>query len=55
MQVRRERVIDLEKAQEECGEKIREKYLGKELTVLVEEQKKEAILGIAKIILEWKF
>ena len=48
MQVRRERVIDLEKAQEECGEKIREKYLGKELTVLVEEQKKGNYFGYSK-------
>ena len=48
MQVRRERVIDLEKAQEECGEKIREKYLGKELTVLVEEQKKGSYFGYSK-------
>ena len=54
MQERRERVLDLEKAQEECSQEVREKYVGKYLTVLIEEKKNNGYFGYSENYLRVK-
>ena len=54
MQERRERVLDLEKAQEECFQEVREKYVGKYLTVLIEEKKNNGYFGYSENYLRVK-
>lgn len=54
MQERRERVLDLEKAQEKCSEDVREKYIGKDLTVLIEEKKNNGYFGYSENYLRVK-
>lgn len=54
MQERRERVLDLEKAQEKCSEDVRKKYIGKDLTVLIEEKKNNGYFGYSKNYLRVK-
>lgn len=54
MQERRERVLDLEKAQEKCSEDVRKKYIGKDLTVLIEEKKNNGYFGYSENYLRVK-
>lgn len=54
MQERRNRVLDLEKAQEKCSEDVREKYIGKDLTVLIEEKKNNGYFGYSENYLRVK-
>lgn len=54
MQERRERVFDLEKAQEKCSEDVRKKYIGENLTVLIEEKKNNGYFGYSENYLRVK-
>lgn len=51
---RKMRVLDLENAQKEISKKIREKYIGKKVRVLIEEKKEENYFGYSENYLRVK-